>query len=245
VTVSAAAVPQPASVVEVAVDALVIGDDYRIDDDLDSLAELAASIAEHGILQPLLVRQTDAGWEVVAGRRRLAAARTAGLTTVPCVLRVLSDDEAADAALAENLHRRDLSAVEEALAYSHLRDRGLNQTQIARRAGRSQSHVSTLLRVLELPGWLRERVHRREMSYVTALDRWGRKSRAPRGGGAGTHGTSGPDFDLVNHWRRRHDRLLAGIHALHKARPREVPEYRMMIDRLIKLDGQPLPEQTR
>lgn len=184
-----ASVAPPVAIVMLPVEQLSIGLDFRLDDDPAAVAELAKSIAEIGVLQPLTVRQVSSGWEVVAGRRRLAAARLADVEHVPCQLRTLTDDEAADIALAENLHRRDLSTIEEGLAYARLRDGGLTQTQIGERVGRSQAHVSMLLRVLELPEWLRQKIHRREISYVTALDRWGRKTRGPRGGGASTQST--------------------------------------------------------
>lgn len=196
-----ATIPAAPTIVMLAVDDLDIGLDFRLDEDPDDLADLAASIAELGVLQPLTVRQTDAGWEVVAGRRRLAAARQAGLMSVPCTLRTLTADEAADVALAENLHRRDLSAVEVALALARLRDQGLNQTQIAERVGRSQGTVSALLRLLDIPAHLRDRVHRREIGYRTALDLTRRRSYTKKA--PGTKGTPPP-----GRRRRRHRRHL-------------------------------------
>lgn len=167
------------------VEQLTFGLDFRLDDDADAVAQLAVSISELGMLQPIVVRQIADGWEVVAGRRRLTAARVVGLDVVPCVLRSMTDDEAADVALAENLHRRNLSPVEEGLAFARLRKQGLTQTQIGERVGRSQTHVSMLLRVLDLPEELRQKVHRREMSYVTALDR-AKRPESRRGGGVDT-----------------------------------------------------------
>lgn len=228
-----------------AIDALTIGDDFRLDDDVDDLADLEGSIRTLGVLQPIVVRPAVDGWEVVAGRRRLAAARAAGLTEVPCVVRNLDDDGAADVALAENLHRRSLSPIEEGLAYAKLRDRGLTQQEIADRVGRSQAHVSRILRVLELPAELREKVHRREMSYVTALDRWGRRkyreeNGLPSGTRTGQGHLSGADADAVSHWRRRHDRLLGGIHAVLSAHPSGDGEWRDLLNRVLKADRQPL-----
>lgn len=228
------------------VTSLVPGDDFRLDDDAEDLHELAASIAEHGVLQPLLVRQVKDGWEVVAGRRRLAAARSAGLEEVPCVVRTLTQQQATDAAIAENLHRRNLSPIEEALAYAHLRDGGLMQKDIARRVGRSEGHVSVMLKLLTLPPKWRERVHRREVSYRTALDQaWRKRNKVTgsrQGGGDAARDLKGSDAAIVSHWRRRHDRLLAGIATLLKARPTDVAEYRQMIERLLKLDRQALAE---
>jgi ParB/RepB/Spo0J family partition protein len=223
------------------VDQLTIGLDFRLDDDPEDLEELALSIGELGVLQALVVRQVKDGWEVVAGRRRLAAARIAGLSSVPCMLRTLTADEAADVALAENMHRRDLSAVEIALAYARLRDRGLLQKEIAKRVGKSEGHVSLLLTLLEIPEELRDKVHRREMSYRTAVDRWRR--RGDHGGGAGTHGKlTGDTAELVTHWRRRHDRLLAGIHQVVKAKTDTIA-MRSMLNRLLQVDREPLAEQ--
>lgn len=226
------------------VEQLTFGLDFRLDDDADAVAQLAVSISELGMLQPIVVRQIADGWEVVAGRRRLTAARVVGLDVVPCVLRSMTDDEAADVALAENLHRRNLSPVEEGLAFARLRKQGLTQTQIGERVGRSQTHVSMLLRVLDLPEELRQKVHRREMSYVTALDR--AKRPESRRGGVSTHGKlTGTDAEIVSHWRRRHDRLLAGIAAVLKSNPKSVHDFREMLERLFALDRKPLPEEER
>lgn len=248
-TASRVAAPERPSVelLMLPVGSLFPGDDFRIDDDVDDLAELAASIAEYGVLQPLLVRQARSGWEVVAGRRRLAASRTAGLEHVPCVVRSLTDDEAADAALTENLHRRDLSPIEVALAMARLRDKGLTQKAIAARIGRSDFYVSVLLQLLQMPKRVQNKVHAGKMSYRTAYDQWKRDrvaSGARQGTPPRTRGTADEaSFAAVSHWRRRHDRLLAGIHAVLKARPREVAEMRMMLDRLLKLDLTVLEEE--
>lgn len=230
------------------VDQLTIGLDFRLDDDAEDLEELALSIGELGVLQALVVRQVKDGWEVVAGRRRLAAARIAGLSSVPCLLRTLTADEAADVALAENIHRRALSPIEEGLAFARLRDQGLNHTQIAARVGRSQPHVSMLLRVLELPEELQAKIHRREMGYTTALDRWGRKrfrESGNHGGGDGVRGgkLTGDTAELVTHWRRRHDRLLAGIHQVVKAKTDTIA-MRSMLNRLLQVDREPLADQA-
>lgn len=151
------------------VEVLVPGFDFRIDEIAGDLADLAASIAEHGVLQPLLVRRVNDEWEVVAGRRRLAAARQAGLDHVPCVVRDLGDDQAVDATIAENIHRRNLSPIEEALAYAHLRDTGLTQAAIAKRVGRSQTTVCHLLKLIEFPADVRAEVHAGRLSYFTVV----------------------------------------------------------------------------
>lgn len=116
------------------------------------LDALARSISQLGLLQPLSVRRTAAGWELVAGERRLRAAALAGLTTVPC-LEVTADDAASSLlALVENLQRKDLDFWEEALALRGLIDRyGLSQEDAAAKIGKSQSAVANKLRILRLP----------------------------------------------------------------------------------------------
>lgn len=230
-----------ATLTEIAVDDLTLALDFRLDDDPESITELAASITQVGILQPLVVRPTDTGHEVVAGRRRLAAAREAGLRLVPCLVRELTDDQAADIAFTENVHRRMLSPIEEALAFARLRDQGLDQRAIVERTGRSVWTVSVYLRLLDMPAGLQQKVHRGEMTVRTAYDRF-RRPGAPRGGRS-THGKlDGETANLVTHWRRRHDRLLAGIAQIIKNRPPDGHACRQQLERLLTLDRQPLPE---
>ena len=125
--------------------------------DSAALQELAASIAQFGILQPLTVRRTPDGMELVAGERRLRAARLAGLSEVPCILLSVDDEESGLLALIENLQRRDLDCWEEAEALSRLIARyGLSQEETARRLGRSQPAVANKLRLLRLPDSVRQ-----------------------------------------------------------------------------------------
>lgn len=220
-----------------------MGDDVRLDEDPEALASLADSIAQLGVLLPLVVRAHGDGWEVVGGRRRLSAARLVGLGTVPCVVRDLDDAAAFEVTLAENLHRRDLSWIEVAYAYARLRDGGMNQQQIATRLGKSQTHVSHILGLLGLPQQLQDRVHRREIGYVTAHDLAGRKAYKPRGGGKSSiKAPSGGGAELATHWRRRHDRVIAGIRAMLTSRTQDDHEWRGLLERLLKLDVQPLDE---
>ena len=120
--------------------------------DEDGIAELAASIVAHGILQPIVVRAAnDGSYELIAGERRLRAARLAGLATVPAVLRESSSEQQLELALVENLQRADLNALEEAQAYRELIDRfGLTHEEVARRVGKSRVAVSNALRLLDL-----------------------------------------------------------------------------------------------
>ena len=126
--------------------------------DSESLSELADSIREHGVLQPLLVRRLpgasleDESYQLVAGERRWRAARMAGLSEVPVVVREMSEAEVLEFALIENLQREDLNPLEEAGGYQELIDPfGLTQEEVARKVGRSRSAVANALRVLKLP----------------------------------------------------------------------------------------------
>ena len=119
--------------------------------DETGLRELAASIRRHGILQPLTVRRRGGGWELVAGERRLRAARLAGLETVPCIEAVVDERESALLALVENLQRQDLHYFEEAAAIAdYLRRSGSTQEEAAAQLGRSPSAVANKLRLLRL-----------------------------------------------------------------------------------------------
>lgn len=118
----------------------------------EDLAELAQSIAQVGVLQPLSVRRTRRGWELIAGERRLRAAQLAGLATVPCLPVEADGETSALLALVENLQRKDLDVWEEAAALRQLMERGrLTQEEAARRVGKSQSAVANKLRLLKLP----------------------------------------------------------------------------------------------
>jgi len=120
--------------------------------DPEQLEELAASIREMGLLQPLSVRRRDGNWELVAGERRLRACKLAGLTQVPCLSIAVDDRSSSLLALVENLQRKDLDFWEEALALRRLVDEwGLSQEECAKRIGKSQSAVANKLRLLKLP----------------------------------------------------------------------------------------------
>jgi ParB family transcriptional regulator, chromosome partitioning protein len=122
----------------------------RFDD--EALNELAASIREVGILQPIVVRRAGQGYEVVTGERRLRAAKLAGLATVPVVLRDSEDADLLREALIENIHREDLNPVELAEAFRQLLDDlGLKQEELADRVGVSRSHIANTIRLLALP----------------------------------------------------------------------------------------------
>ncbi|MEE2830534.1 MAG: ParB/RepB/Spo0J family partition protein [Myxococcota bacterium] len=118
----------------------------------EPLAELAASIREQGVIQPLLLRPVEGGYEIVAGERRFRAAGLAGLRTVPGIVRRMDDAESLEIALIENLQREDLNAVEEAEAYRDLiEEHGYTQEELSRRMGKDRSTISNMLRLLKLP----------------------------------------------------------------------------------------------
>jgi len=124
----------------------------RVHFDEESLGELAASIAQIGVLQPVLVRRVEERYQLIAGERRWRAARRAGLPTVPAVIRTTDDVSAIEQALVENLHRADLTPLEEASAYQQLiEDFDLTHDDVAQRVGKSRSSVTNTLRLLGLP----------------------------------------------------------------------------------------------
>lgn len=126
--------------------------------DPEALAELAESIREHGLIQPLIVtRQGPEQYQLIAGERRLQAARLAGLGSVPAIVKEATPQEVLELALVENIQRSDLNPLEEASAFRHLVDEfGLTQEQVARRVGKSRVAVTNTLRLLRLPDEVRE-----------------------------------------------------------------------------------------
>jgi ParB family chromosome partitioning protein len=140
--------------------------------DEHKLEELAGSIREHGVLEPILVRRAGTGYAIVAGERRWRAAQRAGLREIPALLREANDRESFELALVENLQRADLNAMEEAEAFDALtRDHGLTQEQVAERVGKERSTVANALRLLKLPADVRDQVRSGalEMGHARAL----------------------------------------------------------------------------
>lgn len=118
----------------------------------DALADLALSIKHNGLLQPVVVRQVEDKFEIIAGERRFRACRLNGMDQVPCIVMAKSDLESAELALIENIQRQDLSAIEEANAYVNLmRTSGLTQDELAKKIGKSQASVANKIRLLQLP----------------------------------------------------------------------------------------------
>ena len=138
----------------------------RKDFDENSLSDLAQSISQHGLLQPLLVRPLPiGGYQIVAGERRYRACRMAGLTEVPVTIRELSDTETMELALIENLQREDLSPIEEALGYKALIDEhGFSQEEVATSVGKARPAIANSLRILKLPDSVLEYVKQDKIS---------------------------------------------------------------------------------
>ncbi len=133
----------------------------RVEFNDDALEDLMESIKQFGVLQPVLVRKLEHGYELIAGERRLRASKLAGLPTIPTIIREYTDTEMTAIALIENLQREDLTAIEEALAYSKLlTEFGLTQEELAQKVGRSRSHIANFIRLLTLPSKIQQYVSR-------------------------------------------------------------------------------------
>ena len=127
--------------------------------DEESMNELADSIREHGVFQPIIVKKGIKGYEIIAGERRVKASRMAGLTEIPAIIRDFNDQEMMEIALLENLQREDLNAIEEANAYKKLQENlGITQEELAKRLGKSRSHITNMLGLLTLPLEIQEYV---------------------------------------------------------------------------------------
>jgi ParB family chromosome partitioning protein len=125
--------------------------------DDDKLEELVKSISENGILQPVVVQKSVNGYELVVGERRWRASKKAGLKKIPAVIREVSDAQALELAIIENIHRQDLNPIEEAEAYARLADNfALTQEMIAKKVGKSRTAVANILRLLNLPRSIKE-----------------------------------------------------------------------------------------
>lgn len=136
----------------------------KIFDD-SALQELAESIKEHGVFQPIIVKKSVKGYNIIAGERRVKASQIAGLTTIPAIVRDFTDDEMMQVALLENLQREDLTAIEEAKAYkSIIEAMRLTQDELAKRLGKSRSHITNMLGLLRLPLSVQDKVLHNKIS---------------------------------------------------------------------------------
>jgi len=137
--------------------------------DEEALQELASSIAEHGVFQPIIVKKSIKGYEIIAGERRVRASKMAGLDTVPAIIRNLDDNQMMEIALLENLQRENLSAIEEAAAYKTMIEKlGLTQEQLSARVGKSRSHITNILGLLRLPKDVQSLVTSNKLSMAHA-----------------------------------------------------------------------------
>ena len=120
--------------------------------DEEKLRELAESIKEFGVLEPIIITKSIKGYEIVAGERRVKASKIAGLETIPAIIKDFSDEDMMQIAVLENIQREDLTAIEEAEAYDNLvRSLGISQEEVARRVGKSRSHITNMIGLLKLP----------------------------------------------------------------------------------------------
>lgn len=133
--------------------------------DEDALKELASSIKEHGVFQPIIVKKSIKGYEIIAGERRVRACRLAGLETVPAIIRDLTDEQMMEIALLENLQRENLNVIEEALAYQMMIEKlGLTQDALSKRVGKSRSHITNILGILTLPKEIQEHIYNNKLT---------------------------------------------------------------------------------
>ena len=184
---------------EVEIDSIVPGPmQPRTHFDEASLESLAESIRTHGIVQPLLVRRRDSGYELIAGERRWRAAKLAGITRVPVVIREVPDDNLLEIALIENIQRENLNPIEEAQAYKKLIETvGLTQESLASRVGRDRSYITNYLRLLRLPDDVQQLVkegrlstgHARTLLAIDQVDLQRRLARQIIDGGLSVRAT--------------------------------------------------------
>ena len=133
--------------------------------DEDALNELASSIKEYGVVQPIIVKKTISGYELVAGERRTKAARIAGLKEIPAIIKDFNDQEMMEIALIENIQREDLNPIEEAESFNNIiKLRGYTQEEFANRFGKSRSYVTNILGLLTLPSEVKKMVSNKELS---------------------------------------------------------------------------------
>ena len=133
--------------------------------DEEALQELAASIKEHGVFQPIIIKKSIKGYEIIAGERRVKASKMAGLEEIPAIVRDFSDNEMMEIALLENLQRENLNAIEESTAYKKLLETlSLTQEELAKRLGKSRSHITNMLGLLTLPEEVQTALSNKELT---------------------------------------------------------------------------------
>lgn len=133
--------------------------------DEDSLNELAASIKEHGVFQPIIVKKSIKGYDIIAGERRVKASKIAGLIEIPAIVRDFNDEEMMEIALLENLERENLTPLEEAEAYKNLIDKlNLTQEELAKKIGKSRSYITNTLGILSLPEKVKTLINEKKLT---------------------------------------------------------------------------------
>lgn len=133
--------------------------------DEKALDELATSIKEHGVFQPIIIKKSIKGYEIIAGERRVKASQKAGLKEIPAIVRDFTDNEMMEIALLENLQRENLSAIEEANAYKNLlTSLNLTQEQLSERIGKSRSHITNMIGLLSLPSTTQNLINQKEIT---------------------------------------------------------------------------------
>ena len=131
----------------------------------EALEELATSIKEYGVFQPIIVKKSIKGYEIIAGERRVKASKLAGLEKIPAIVRDFTDNEMMEIALLENLQRENLSSIEEAIAYKKLQEAlRLTQEELAKKLGKSRSHITNMLGLLTLPVEIQEMVNNKQLT---------------------------------------------------------------------------------
>jgi len=135
----------------------------RFDD--DSLKELAESIKNHGVFQPIIVKKSIKGYEIIAGERRCRASKLAGRETIPAIVRAFTDEQMMEIALLENLQRENLSAIEEAIAYRSMIEKlNLTQDELSKKVGKSRSHITNIIGLLRLPKEIQQMIIQEEIT---------------------------------------------------------------------------------
>ena len=134
-----------------------------------ALNELCESIKEHGVFQPIIVKKSIKGYEIIAGERRFRASKMAGKETIPAIIRDFTDDQMMEISLLENLQRENLNPLEEALAYKNMIDRlGLTQDELSKRVGKSRSHITNIIGILRLPAEVQKMIAEEKLTMSHA-----------------------------------------------------------------------------
>jgi ParB family transcriptional regulator, chromosome partitioning protein len=240
----------------------------RVQFDETPIAELADSIAERGVLQPILLRPDGEGFQIVAGERRWRAAQRAGLHTIPAIVREIDEGTTAELALIENIQREDLNAIEEADGYRQLIERhGHTQEIVAKIVHKSRSHVANLLRLLDLPEFVRQSLMRGDINMgharavaaapdpemlareivkkgLSVRQAEARARKAKRGPGELVLTERNVDADLAALERQLGDMLGVKVEVLHKGQGGIVTLHYSSLDQLDmicqRLSGEPI-----